>query len=121
MRVSIMGSENDDKNGQTLIDHLSQTDCEQLNSCATNTPYIPIEIGDNVIEGARQVLEVIRPTWSSDSIKFKVRIKNYLTQFWRWRLMFKIRVLNSVVRFLSRHFIKQTLLFLRLSWYIYIH
>lgn len=73
--VSIMGTENDEKNGQTLKDDLSQTDNEQLNSCAPNTPYIPIEIGDNVIEGARQVLEVIRPTWSSDSIKFKVRIQ----------------------------------------------
>lgn len=81
MLVSIMGTENDKKNGQNLIDHLSQKDNEQLNSCTANTSYIPIEIGDNVIEGARQVLGVIRPTWSNDSIKFKVRIQNYLTQF----------------------------------------
>lgn len=27
---------------------------------------------DNVIDGARQVLEVIRPNWKSEDIKFKV-------------------------------------------------
>lgn len=75
-----MGTENDKEYGQNLIDHSSETGYQQLSSFATNTPYIPIEIGDNVIEGAGQVLEVIRPTWSSDSIKFKVYIKNYLTQ-----------------------------------------
>lgn len=104
-----MGSENNEKNGQTLLDHSSQTANEQLNSCATNTPYIPIEIGDNVIEGARHVLEVIRPTWSSDSIKFKVRINKFLTVlvFVLWRLMLKIRVLNSVVYSVSYLFMSQ--------------
>lgn len=33
---------------------------------------IPVTIDENVIDGAKQVLKVIRPSWSPDNIKFKV-------------------------------------------------
>lgn len=42
-------------------------------SDSAETPFIPIEIGENVIDGARQIAEALRPAWNSENIKFKVR------------------------------------------------
>lgn len=33
---------------------------------------IPVTIDENVIDGAKEILKVIRPSWSPDNIKFKV-------------------------------------------------
>lgn len=43
----------------------------------TNTvPFVPIEIDENaVIEGAKEILKVIRPTWDINFVQFKVNIK----------------------------------------------
>lgn len=34
---------------------------------------IPVTIDDNVIDGAKEILKVIRQNWNPDNIKFKVR------------------------------------------------
>ncbi len=47
----------------------------QNNSPKTNDEVatIPLTIDENnVLEGAREILKVIRPTWNDDNIKFKV-------------------------------------------------
>lgn len=33
---------------------------------------IPVTIDENVIDGAKEILKVIRPSWCPDNIKFKV-------------------------------------------------
>lgn len=37
-----------------------------------NVVKIPVTIDDNVIDGAKEILKVIRPSWIPDNIKFKV-------------------------------------------------
>lgn len=69
-----MGTENIEKNA--LITNSCQLEQQQNGTTAHDSavaaPFIPIEIGENVIDGARQIAEAIRPAWNSDDIKFKV-------------------------------------------------
>lgn len=59
---------------------------------------IPLTIDENnVLEGAREILKIIRPTWNDDNIKFKVKntvffvcnIKHYVT----------INIMNNAISF----------------------
>lgn len=61
----------------TSNDHKNGTDCDEV------VAKINLTIDENnVIEGARNVLKVIRPQWNSNDIKFKVRLeKNCILLF----------------------------------------
>lgn len=55
--------------------HHSSSNKVQVSS---TVPHLPIEINENfVIEGAIEVLKVIRPSWDLDFVQFKVRACKY--------------------------------------------
>lgn len=60
----------DRSNNASLIDANHQQDrLEVIN--------IPVQISEHsLVEGARQVLDVLRPSWESANIKFKVKLYN---------------------------------------------
>lgn len=54
-----------------------ESECENM---SVNIENLPLTIDENnIVDGAREVLRVIRPLWSYDNIKFKV-----------WNLYYKI-------------------------------
>lgn len=52
-----------------------------------SVPFVPIEIDENaVIEGAKEILKVIRPTWDLNFVQFKVNIKLHDLTWHKYRI-----------------------------------
>lgn len=69
-----MGTENIEKN--TFINESPSQSQQQSEEVST---IIPVTIDeDNVIDGARRILQFIRPEWTSNNIKFKVHLLCHL-------------------------------------------
>lgn len=80
-----MGMENIESTSTTTTNNNNYNSCDFSTKKLTqknNTTVekndiivVPVKIDEcNVIDGAREILKVIRPSWSCDNIKFKVSV-----------------------------------------------
>lgn len=69
-----MGTETETLN-RTYVDSKSESSFGGSDNGTPPSDIIKIQITideNNVIDGAREILKVVRPSWSCDNIKFKV-------------------------------------------------
>lgn len=69
---------NDDKCHKLVNNGSTSTDFESSTSCSptsTSVPALPIFIDQDVIAGAKLVIQQIRPNWNLELVDFKVRKK----------------------------------------------